>query len=393
MRYQPLIGVAMPDAEGADTHGSLVQALERSGSRTELVPPDGRPASDTIDPVDGLVVAEVDGDHAEPVLAMLREADRRNMPTLVVGGGMHLMNLAFGGAGRFRPTDGAPALHDLDPANGTRLSATTKARPLRCSCDHGVVVDRVAGGCAVSARSNDGQIEAIERGKLDMNAPDAGWMLGVAWHPERTAGEDAAQRRLFDAMYLLSRWRGQVVHGEGTRPYHVDDPDPAWPSAFEHEERLLRDTLPPELVVRIDHVGSTSVPNLPAKPVIDIQLAVTSMIPVDAYAEPLHTVGYHQAIDPWNDDHEFFSTDATQTLRDVHVHVCEAGSIWEIRHLAFRDWLRDHPDDAAAYGALKRRLAQAHPRDIVAYLDGKGAFIERLTDIAVAHRDDQGRRD
>jgi GrpB-like predicted nucleotidyltransferase (UPF0157 family) len=118
--------------------------------------------------------------------------------------------------------------------------------------------------------------------------------------------------------------------------------------------------------------------------VIDIELAVTSMIPIQRYLEPLLALGYGHNLDPWNDDHEFFSIKDGERYEGVNLHVCESGSRWERRHLAFRDWLRTHSDDAEAYGRLKRELADAHPRDIVAYLDGKTDFIERLTDRAVA---------
>jgi GrpB-like predicted nucleotidyltransferase (UPF0157 family) len=110
------------------------------------------------------------------------------------------------------------------------------------------------------------------------------------------------------------------------------------------------------------------------------------MIPIHRYLEPLLALGYGHNLDPWNDDHEFFSRKSADRYEGVNLHVCESGSVWERRHLAFRDWLRAHPDDAEAYGRLKTELAQAHPRDIVAYLDGKTAFIEGLTDRAVAGR-------
>ena len=62
----------------------------------------------------------------------------------------------------------------------------------------------------------------------------------------------------------------------------------------------------------------------------------------------------------------------------MHIHLCEAGGDWERRHIAFRDWLRSHPDDSAAYADLKRRLADAHPNDIFTYVDGKKWFIRDI---------------
>jgi putative glutamine amidotransferase len=425
--YRPLIAVvayhlddgrvARWPAGGYGVPAPYIEALRRADARTAIVSP-GEPgdADEILDPFDGLLLvgggdvdparygAQPDTAHnygVEPdrdglEIALLHEADRRHMPTLCICRGAQVMNVAFGGTlhqhlpdmdGLLEhgvPLEGTETLHDVAPEPGTRLSATTKAGTLRCSSHHHQGIDRVGEGVDVSGRSPDGLVEAIERGVLDMNAPDAGWMLGVQWHPEETAADDPAQQRLFEALVLLARFTGQVPHGGGSREYRVVDPDPGWPAVFEAEAERLRAALPPDLVVSIDHVGSTSVPGLAAKPVIDMELAVTSMVPVDAYRAPLLALGYAHDIDPWNDDHEFFSRKSADRYEGVNLHVCEAGSRWERRHLAFRDWLRSHPEDAAAYGRLKRELADAHPRDIVAYLDGKTEFIERLTDRAVA---------
>jgi GrpB-like predicted nucleotidyltransferase (UPF0157 family) len=136
---------------------------------------------------------------------------------------------------------------------------------------------------------------------------------------------------------------------------------------------------------RIEHVGSTSVPGLAAKPVIDIQVSVTSLIPRQPIVTSLEAIGYGHSIDPIEPQHEFFSRGYQgDGQRMVHVHVCEVGSTWERRHLAFRDELRRDPDAAATYAALKRRLAEEHPRDIFAYIDGKTEFIRSIEARALA---------
>jgi GrpB-like predicted nucleotidyltransferase (UPF0157 family) len=93
--------------------------------------------------------------------------------------------------------------------------------------------------------------------------------------------------------------------------------------------------------------------------------------------EPLRHLGYRWALDPWTDEHEFFSRDE-DGQRAFHIHVCGEGSEWEQRHIAFRDWLRNHPEDAAAYERLKRDLAERHPRDTYSYNDAKTAFIQEV---------------
>jgi GrpB-like predicted nucleotidyltransferase (UPF0157 family) len=124
-------------------------------------------------------------------------------------------------------------------------------------------------------------------------------------------------------------------------------------------------------------VGSTSVAGLPAKPIVDIQLSLLSMVPRTAYVEPLVELGYRWTLDPWDDDHEYFALEEGGE-RAVHIHACRAGSAWERRHLAFRDALRQDPETAAAYARLKRELAAAHPRDIIRYVEGKSAFIRSV---------------
>ena len=135
-------------------------------------------------------------------------------------------------------------------------------------------------------------------------------------------------------------------------------------------------------VTRVEHIGSTSVPGLAAKPVVDIQVSLRSMVPRSAYADALVGLGYRWAIDPWSVEHEFFSKD-TSGERAFHIHVCPDGSEWERRHIAFRDWLRANPDDAARYERLKRELAERHPRDIYSYAAAKTSFIQAIQDRAM----------
>src|SRR5262245_29993178 len=123
------------------------------------------------------------------------------------------------------------------------------------------------------------------------------------------------------------------------RPY-----DPAWVTAFESERDRLRDALG-ALALRIDHNGSTAVPGLAAKPVIDIQISVAALHPIAAYEPALARLGYVHM--PHADDAfaPFFHRPAAWP-HTHHVHVVQAGSSEERRTLAFRDYLRTHPDAA-----------------------------------------------
>jgi GrpB-like predicted nucleotidyltransferase (UPF0157 family) len=161
--------------------------------------------------------------------------------------------------------------------------------------------------------------------------------------------------------------------------------DPRWVIEFETERDRIA-YLVGELAIRIDHNGSTAVPGLAAKPIIDIQISVKQLQPVPLYAEPLATLGYLHV--PHVDDAfcPFFHRPHAWP-HTHHVHVVEAGGQEERRTLAFRDFLREHSDVAREYAALKHRLAaltdttSADARE--AYASAKSEFIERVVQVAL----------
>ena len=158
--------------------------------------------------------------------------------------------------------------------------------------------------------------------------------------------------------------------------------DPAWPARFEEEAARLRVLLPAELTGRIEHFGSTAVPRLAAKPIIDMLVEVGSMEAVAQRIAPiLKREGYEYF---WRDrdrepglrgiDYAWFIRRDAAGRRTHHIHCLESGSSeWE--RLLFRDYLRAHPDAAREYGELKRRIAAEHPDDRVAYAKAKTDFI------------------
>ena len=162
--------------------------------------------------------------------------------------------------------------------------------------------------------------------------------------------------------------------------------DATWPDAFAAEAVRIRNALGPT-ALRIDHNGSTSIPGLAAKPVIDIQVSVNSLQPIEFYGEPLRSLGYmHVAhTDDWFCP--FFHR-PPRWPHTHHVHVVEAGGSEERRTLAFRDYLRDHPNHARQYEQLKIDLAaQFMPKNDEsreAYARAKTDFIERIIAIALA---------
>ena len=155
---------------------------------------------------------------------------------------------------------------------------------------------------------------------------------------------------------------------------------------FEAEATRLHETLGP-LALRIDHHGSTAVPGLAAKPVIDIQISVATLRPFESFGAPLEALGYVHIPHPDDAFCPFFHRPA-QWPHTHHVHVVEAGGGEERRTLTFRDYLRQHDDTAREYEQLKRQLmAEINPRDAAAretYAERKTAFVERILSLAMA---------
>ena len=155
----------------------------------------------------------------------------------------------------------------------------------------------------------------------------------------------------------------------------IVDYDPEWPFLFAVERDRLREALG-EGADRIDHVGSTSVPGLAAKPIVDIQISVASFEPADTYDEPLRRLGYGSRPDD-EPAHRFYKYLEDGTTR-FHVHVCETGKDWESDHLLFREFLKANPVIAEKYAEMKREKANRFADDRHAYWDAKAPHIEGI---------------
>lgn len=151
--------------------------------------------------------------------------------------------------------------------------------------------------------------------------------------------------------------------------------DPSWQERFRSERQRLASALGDQLVA-IEHIGSTAVPGLAAKPIIDMLVTVDTIEPDDRYRGRLEAANY--ALRVREPDHRMFRTPA----RDVHVHVWPAEHELVARHLAFRDWLRHDPADRALYERHKRELAEREWSDVNDYAEAKSQVIVAILERA-----------
>ena len=158
--------------------------------------------------------------------------------------------------------------------------------------------------------------------------------------------------------------------------------DPAWPSLFEQERALLQEALGEWLAGPVEHFGSTAIPGLAAKPVIDIMAGVDSLQashPAIAAAGGLGYVYY-----PYRPDVMHWFCKPSAAFRTHHLHLVPVNSPLWIERLAFRDYLRRDPTVAAEYAELKGQLAKQFEFDRESYTDAKGPFIQHVLGLALA---------
>jgi GrpB-like predicted nucleotidyltransferase (UPF0157 family) len=163
-------------------------------------------------------------------------------------------------------------------------------------------------------------------------------------------------------------------------PVEIVPYDPAWPARFESERALLEPLVAAWLDGGVHHVGSTAVPGLAAKPIVDIMAGVRDLDQARAAIPVLEAESY--CYFPYREYFHWFCK-PSEAHREFHLILIEpTHPQWRAR-LAFRDRLRTHPETAAEYEALKRRLADEHHADREAYTDAKADFVERVVAVAL----------
>lgn len=184
----------------------------------------------------------------------------------------------------------------------------------------------------------------------------------------------AATRLSLARQAMAQTWPGFAVIEGSERPrvpLVVVDYDPAWPQTYERWRQRVAAALG-RTAIRIEHVGSTSVPGLAAKPITDIQVSVADLGGEPSYVPPLQAIGL--VLRSRDELHRLLRPPAGQP-HEVHVHVCAAGGQWERDHRLFRDYLRAHPAACLRYAEAKRASVRRWSDDGWAYTEAKTGVI------------------
>ena len=162
----------------------------------------------------------------------------------------------------------------------------------------------------------------------------------------------------------------------------VEDYNPAWPEMY-RQEAMRRKSILKENCVEIHHIGSTAVPGLAAKPIIDIMAAVRELSDVDKKCSLFEEAGYEYLGEFGIRGRRYLRKGGDERTHQVHIF-SEKDTENLIRHLAFLDYMRSHAEEREQYAALKKELAQKYPYDIDGYCDGKDAFVKKIEKQALA---------
>ena len=153
-----------------------------------------------------------------------------------------------------------------------------------------------------------------------------------------------------------------------------------WAEKFQKEAKRLKEAMPEH--VKVHHIGSTSVPGLAAKPIIDMIMEVTNIDKVDSWNDIFRKLGYTSKGENGIAGRRFY-IHGIEEKRSYHLHVYETGNQEIIRHLSFRDYMMEHCEEAEAYATLKEELAKQFTYDIERYIEGKDAFVREREQRAI----------
>jgi len=169
-----------------------------------------------------------------------------------------------------------------------------------------------------------------------------------------------------------------------SEPVILEEYNPEWIVWFERLRTFFEDKLGPN-IIRIEHVGSTSIPGIISKPIIDFDIVIY-ISDFNVVRSILETIGYVHQGDLGIPEREAFTindNELNERLPPHHLYVCDLYSKELHRHIAFRDYLREHPEDAAKYSELKLHLVKEHSGDRASYIEGKVSLVQEILEKAL----------
>lgn len=159
--------------------------------------------------------------------------------------------------------------------------------------------------------------------------------------------------------------------------------DDRWKDAFESEAARVAEALG-DNVIAVHHIGSTSIASIYAKPVIDLLVEVESLEQVDGGSGRVAALGYEVMGEFGIPGRRYFRKDSSPGVRTHQIHIFLAGTPEAVRHIAFAEYMRAHPEEAQRYSDLKRRLGAEYPEDIEGYNLGKDSYVKEIEKKALA---------
>jgi GrpB-like predicted nucleotidyltransferase (UPF0157 family) len=169
------------------------------------------------------------------------------------------------------------------------------------------------------------------------------------------------------------------------RQVEVVPHNPQWSKMYHSEAKILRTVLDYEILATY-HIGSTSIPFINSKPIIDILVEVRDIERIDWYNDKLEALGYRAKGEMGILGRRYFVKDS-KDVRTHHLHIFQVDNPEVRRHIDFRDYMITHPQDADTYSQLKERLAKEFHNDVPSYVEGKDAFLKEMTQNAMEWKD------
>jgi len=166
--------------------------------------------------------------------------------------------------------------------------------------------------------------------------------------------------------------------------------NPDWGRIFETESKLVKEALG-EITVAVHHIGSTAIPGICAKPIIDLLIEVTDIEKVDLKNSEMESLGYEVMGEYGIPERRYFRKENREGIRTYHIHMFKVATDQVTRHLAFRDYLIAHPKEAQKYSELKMKLARKFPTNIDGYIEGKNGFVQEIEQKALQWFKQSGR--